>query len=252
VSEQNQAAAASLTPDQAERIKAATINNIVKKIKKGGTPTVAEQKMLEEATSRSGDGFDIRTATCSIKDLAELFGYTTQRVDQLVDEGFVVKRSRGKYSVWESIKGLLLHRETKKKNQWDGEEGGDYEAHRTRLTKAKADVAEIAAFIAKGQAHDAGAVEAVWTDMLMNCRAKLLSMPTRLAPKLRKETNLAVCKDLIEQAIHDALLELSSYDPVRVTNEYLQTNKAVIEKNSLDNEEQKGKYQRDEEKFFPS
>ncbi len=196
MSEPNPTAAASLTPDQAERIKAATISNM--------------------------------TAVCSIKDLAELFGYTTQRIDQLVDEGFVVKRSRGKYSVWESIKGLILHRDTKKKNQWDGEEGGDYEAHRARLTKAKADVAEIQASIAKGQAHDAGAVEAVWTDMLMNCRSKLLGMPSKLAPKLRKETDLAVCKDLIEQAVHEALAELASYDPVRVTNEYLQTHRLDV------------------------
>jgi phage terminase Nu1 subunit (DNA packaging protein) len=228
VSEPNPTVAASITPDQAERIKAATISNIVKKIKKGGTPTVAEQKLLEEATARSAEGFDIRTAVCSIKDLAELFGYTTQRIDQLVDEGFVVKRSRGKYSVWESIKGLILHRDTKKKNQWDGEEGGDYEAHRARLTKAKADVAEIQASIAKGQAHDAGAVEAVWTDMLMNCRSKLLGMPSKLAPKLRNETDLAVCKDLIEQAVHEALAELASYDPVRVTNEYLQTHRLDV------------------------
>ena len=228
MSDQPSTVAASLTPDQAERIRAATISNIVKKIKKGGTPTVAEQKMLEEATAKSAEGFDIRTATCSIKDLAELFGYTTQRVDQLCEEGLVVKRSRGKYALWDSLKGMILHRDTKKKNQWDGEEGGDYEAHRARLTAAKADVAEIAAKIAKGQAHDAGAVEAVWTDMLMNCRSKLLGMPSKLAPKLRKESDLAVCKDLIEQAVHDALAELAAYDSTRITNEYLSTHRLDV------------------------
>lgn len=218
-----------ITPEQAERIRAATISNIVKKIKNGGTPTATEAKMLEEATAVGGPVVDLRTALCSIRDLADLFGYTTQRLDQLVDEGLVVKRSRGRYAVWESIKGLLLHLQTKKKNQWDtGEDAGDYETHRARLTAAKADVAEIQAAIAKGQAHDAGAVEAVWTDMLMNCRSKLLSIPTRLAPKLRKESDLAKVKDILETAVTEALAELAAYDPTRVTNEYLSTHRVDV------------------------
>jgi phage terminase Nu1 subunit (DNA packaging protein) len=166
--------------------------------------------------------------TCGSKDLAELFGYSAKRIEQLADEGIVVKRSRGKYALWESIKGLVLHRDTKKKNQWDGDEGGSYEEHRARLTAAKADVAEISAAIAKGQAHDAGAVEAVWTDMLMNARSKLLALPTRLAPKLRKANDLAVVKDILETAITEALNELAAYDPARVTNEYLSTHRVDV------------------------
>lgn len=164
---------------------------------------------------------------CSANDLADLFGYSSKRIEQLTTEGIVVKRSRGQYAAWESIKGLIQHRDTKRKNQWDSDpnstDGGSYEAHRARLTAAKADVAEIAAAIAKGQAHDAGAVEAVWTDMLMNCRSKLLAMPTRLAPKIRKETDLAVVKDILETAVNEALAELAAYDPAVVTDEYIST-----------------------------
>lgn len=175
---------------------------------------------------------DLKSETCTAAELAELFGYDVRRIQQLSDEGIVVKRSRGKYSLWESLKGLIRHRDTKKKNQWDGngetEDGQNYEAHRARLTAAKADVAEIAASIAKGQAHDAGAVEAVWTDMLMNCRSKLLALPTRLAPKLRKETQLNSVREILETAIHEALAELASYDPARITNEYLQTHRLDV------------------------
>lgn len=231
MSEQNPTSAAKLTAEQAERIRAATISNIVKKIKKGGTPTVAEQKALDEAVAAPAGG-DLKSLHCTANDLADLFGYTTKRIEQLTAEGIVVKRSRGRYALWDSLKGLILHRDTKRKNQWDGdpnsEEGQSYEAHRARLTAAKADVAEIAAAIAKGQAHDAGAVEAVWTDMLMKCRSKLLAMPTRLAPRLRKETDLAVVKDIIETAVTEALAELSSYDPTVVTNEYLQTHRLDV------------------------
>ena len=231
MSDQPNPAAAQLTPDQAERIRAATISNIVKKIKKGGTPTVAEQKLLEEATTKPA-GTDIRTILCTANDLADLFDYSTKRIEQLTAEGIVVKRSRGRYAMWESIKGLILHRDTKRKNQWDGNpdtpEGADYERERALLTRVKREIAEIAAAIAKGQAHDAGAVEVVWTDMLMNCRSKLLAIPTRLAPKIRKETDLAVVKDILETAINDALAELAAYDPSVVTNQYLSTHRLDV------------------------
>lgn len=195
---------------------------------------------------------DLKSETCTAAELAELFGYDVRRIQQLSDEGIVVKRSRGKYSLWESLKGLIRHRDTKKKNQWDGngetEDGQNYEAHRARLTAAKADVAEIAASIAKGQAHDAGAVEAVWTDMLMNCRSKLLAIPTKLAPKMRKENDLAVCQDLLEKAVNEALHELADYDANKVTREYMSQNKGKIMENILDKDPSDTEYQRDEKK----
>jgi len=64
--------------------------------------------------------------------------------------------------------------------------------------------------------------------MLMNCRSKLLSMPSRLAPRIRKETDLAVVKDLLETAVHEALAELAAYDPARVTNEYLSAHRLDV------------------------
>ena len=61
-------------------------------------------------------------------------------------------------------------------NQWDDGSAGYSEA-RARLTKAKADIAELDAELKKGTAHDAEAVAAVWADMIGNARAKLLSLP---------------------------------------------------------------------------
>lgn len=220
--------AATLTPELADKVRAATISNIVKKIKKGGTPTAHETKLLEDATGEAGN-VSIRTVTCSIKDLAELFGYTTQRIDQLTAEGLVVKKGRGKYALWESVRGIVYHRETKKTNQWDGEDGGDYETHRARLTKAKADIAEMDAGIRKAQVHDAGAVAAVWGDMIANAKAKLLSMPTALAGRIHGEESLELVKERIEEAVHQALNELANYDPSLATKRYVSEHSGPLE-----------------------
>jgi phage terminase Nu1 subunit (DNA packaging protein) len=224
---------AQLTPDQADRIRAATISNIVKKIKKGGTPTVAEQKLLEEATAAPKTLGDIKVATCSSELLAEWFGYDKRRIEQFADEGVVVRVSRGNYSVWDSVRGIVHHRETKRKNQWDGDpdspEGLDYEAHRARLTKAKADIAEIEADLRKAQVHDAGAVMAVWADMISNAKAKLLAMPTTLAGRLHGEESLEEIRNLIEEAVNQALNELAEYDPTLATDRYVSNHSGDVE-----------------------
>jgi phage terminase Nu1 subunit (DNA packaging protein) len=231
VSEENQATAGQLTPDQADRIRAATISNIVKKIKKGGTPTVAEQKLLEESTVTPKIG--LKTATCTAGELAEMFGYDKRRIEQFADEGVVVRVARGSYSVWDSIRGIVHHRETKRKNQWDGDpdspEGQDYEAHRARLTKAKADIAEIEADLRKAQVHDGGAVMAVWADMISNAKAKLLSMPTTLAGRVHGEESLEAIRNLIEEAVIQSLNELAEYDPSLATDRYVQEHRGSLE-----------------------
>lgn len=231
MSEPNQQGA-QLTPDQAERIRAATISNIVKKIKKGGTPTVAEQKLLEEATAAPATG-DIKTATCSGPELAEWFGYDKRRIEQFADEGVVVRVSRGRYAVWDSVRGIVHHRETKRKNQWDGdpdsEAGADYERERALLTRAKREIAEIEADLRKAQVHDAGAVMAVWGDMISNAKAKLLSMPTTLAGRVHGEESLEAIKNLIEEAITQALNELSEYDPSLATDRYVSNHSGDVE-----------------------
>lgn len=172
---------------------------------------------------------DTKSPSVDVNTLAKLFNLTTVWVQKLAKEGVIAKAERGRYELWPSIKGYIKHLQDRRVNQWDTDEDDEgYGKHRARLTGAKADVAEIAAAIAKGQAHDAGAVEAVWTDMLMNCRSKLLAMPTRLAPKLRKETQLATVREILETAIHEALAELASYDPARITNEYLSTHRLDV------------------------
>lgn len=177
----------------------------------------------------------LKGAICPKSELLELTGYTPQRLDQLVAEGTIVRVGRGMYDVWPTLVGLMLHIKSKKLNQWDGDksegeaEGGGYEYHRARLTAAKADVAEIDAMLRKGQAHDGGAVAQVWGDMLMNARAKLLSLPKSMAGQVHGEESLERVEALLSDAIHNALNELSEYDPALVTDAYVQSHSESME-----------------------
>lgn len=166
--------------------------------------------------------------SCTASDLQDLLGLTSaERIRQLAREGIIIRNSQhGRFLLKESVRGYLAYKATARKNQWDSdgsEAGDDYEAHRARLTKAKADIAEMQAAILKGTVHEAKAVEAVWTDHLVNCRAKLLGMPRRLAARLHSESNPNGIERVLESAIYEALNELAEYDPEIVMQKYLST-----------------------------
>jgi phage terminase Nu1 subunit (DNA packaging protein) len=174
---------------------------------------------------------DNKSPTVDVGTLAKLFNLTAVRVQQLAKDGVIAKAERGKYELWASIRGYIKFLQERKVNQWSGE-GGDennYAKHRSRLTQAKADMAQIQAAAMRGSYHEAGIVEEVWVDMLMNCRSKLLSLPSRLAPKLRKEAEISAVKSILEDAICDALKELSNYDPSLITNRYIQKHITDVE-----------------------
>lgn len=60
--------------------------------------------------------------------------------------------------------------------------------------------------------HDGQEVERVWTNMLMNMKGKLLSIPTKVAPQLIARDDVALIQDMLQTEIHEALQELSEYD----------------------------------------
>lgn len=83
-----------------------------------------------------------------------------------------------------------------------------------RLRKAKADasVAERNAQLAEGKVIDLASVSAIMIPMISNARSKLLALGTRLAPILLGVDNIPQIKATIDEAIYEALVELSETD----------------------------------------
>lgn len=177
--------------------------------------------------SRPADSPSVEVCT-----LAKLFNLTAVRIHQLASDGVVIRVARGKYDLWQSIRNYIKYLQERKVNQWSGskeaDNPGDYETHRARLTKAKADIAELDAELKKGTAHDAEAVSIVWADMIGNARAKLLSLPTTLASQLEGMT-IQERKEAIQHGVNEALKELADYSPEIVTQEYVAAHSAEPE-----------------------
>ena len=89
----------------------------------------------------------------------------------------------------------------------------DYNAARARKMEADADLAELELLQAKKELLSANDVFNSWVEVLAAMRAKMLSLPTVTAPLVANETDIGAIQHIIEKQIHEALNELSTYEP---------------------------------------
>jgi phage terminase Nu1 subunit (DNA packaging protein) len=166
----------------------------------------------------------LRKATGSVGDLAELFGLTEMRIQQLAKSGTVVKSAHGQYLLWKSIQGYIAFLQERAAGRSAGTDDIDpesYEHHRARLYAARADAQEVLAARLKGTVHDASAVAAVMNEMIANARSRLLAIPSISASKVADISDPNECLEILTDAIHEALAELASYNAEAVVAKQL-------------------------------
>lgn len=178
---------------------------------------------------------DTASPTVPVGTLAKLFNLTDMRVQQLSKMGVTLKAAHGRYELWPSIKGYITYLQERAgvkaatSNAEGEDDGGDYNKHRARLYRSKADQSEIEVALIRATVHESESVAKVWEDMIVNARSKLLSLPVKLAPRLEGVADRKEIKAVIEAAVYEALNELSNYDPSRVTRKSLPEHQPEVE-----------------------
>lgn len=89
----------------------------------------------------------------------------------------------------------------------------DYETERTRKMKADADIAEIQLAKLQGTLCVAEDVIKAWETVLQACKSRFLGLPTKTAPLLANEIEIAAIQLILEEQVKEALSELSNYQP---------------------------------------
>ena len=141
---------------------------------------------------------------------AELVGLTARRLRQLADEGQgPAQTASGQYEARE-LGRWFRQRLMSELGVADDGQVYDYEAERARLTKAQADKTELEAAELAGHLVRVDEVEVEWSRMLGSVRSRLLSLPTKAAPRARTALNDEEAAALIEAEILEALQELST------------------------------------------
>jgi len=78
---------------------------------------------------------------------------------------------------------------------------------------AEAQLAEMELAKARHEYVSVADVAGAWGEVLSAVRGRLLSMPTTLATIVANENEVARCQEIIERHAHEALTELSGYEP---------------------------------------
>lgn len=142
--------------------------------------------------------------------IAKLLDLSERRVQQLSRDGVIPKATRGQYDLVGSVRGYVRYLRDQALRAQAGVP--DYASERARFIRARADLAEMEAETMRGGVIAAGDVEAAWIAVLALLRTRLLALPDRLAPQLHAEAGPAGVRDVLRDAIREALEELAETD----------------------------------------
>lgn len=84
---------------------------------------------------------------------------------------------------------------------------------RGRKLNAEAEMAELELAKIRAELVKTEDVVKAWEDVLRAMKAKMLSIPTKMASAMSNESDPNVCKTILDKEIEEALHELANYQP---------------------------------------
>lgn len=147
--------------------------------------------------------------------LADLLGLTPRWIQKLSADG-VLSKDGDRYDLSTAVQEYCEYLRGGAKSNQD-----ELDIETLRLTRAKADKAEIAVELLVGTTASMDAVEQVWGDMVTVFRSKMLGLPGKMAPLLTGKKDPAEVQSLLMEEIVNGLTELASFDPTEVVDKAL-------------------------------
>lgn len=156
------------------------------------------------------------TPAYPVSTIAKLFNLTERRVQQLASDGVIPKADRGKYDLVACVRGYIGFLQ----DRAFGKEVIHADAHkeRARLLKAQADKTELEVKTLKSELIPSDEIAAEWAGLVVAFRSRLLVLPTRGAHLATGLKEFHEIESGLRELVHEALNELSLYDPQTIGN----------------------------------
>lgn len=156
------------------------------------------------------------------KQLADILGLTDRRIRQLkndyglFEKGMTSGKSRKNYCLEKCIPEYIEYKVNSEMNR-----GTDLvkERQQAEHEEIKKKISILKLKRMKRELHAADDVELFLTNMLVDFKNRLLSMPQKVAQLVIGETDINVIVETMEKEVFQALNELSEYDPEKIDNE---------------------------------
>lgn len=158
-------------------------------------------------------GADEAEKAYSVKAIADLLLLSERRVQQLVQEKVIPRARAGEYALTPSVQGYIRYLRDRIQTGDDP----DLTRERALLIKVQRETAELELAAMRGEMHKSEDVKTVWTECIVNCRSRLLAIPTKLAPVLYEAETVADIQEALKKAVYEALDELAEYSKERIS-----------------------------------
>lgn len=140
--------------------------------------------------------------------LARALGLSQPRINQLINEGVVIRdetSNNGKILLFESLRNFFMNR------TGQSDSGVNFNEEKALLMKAKRELAELKLAKVKEEVVNAADMEKAFTKMFTVLRTQLLALPSTLALQLENKDHHEIY-EILSAAMEETLLELSSFD----------------------------------------
>lgn len=136
-------------------------------------------------------------------ELALLLGLTTRRVNQLAEEGLVVRLGHGEFDGPQSVQRYVEHASNRGK---DKETQIDKEREEARLKKEQADTQELKNAKLRKELLPVEEVSRVWSEQVSSIRSGLLAVVSRTRQRMSLSPEDAL---ILDEEIRDAMTKLA-------------------------------------------
>ena len=151
------------------------------------------------------------------KELAKILGVTSRRVRQLRELGFfTLTENEKKYKLEICVQEYI---EYKVKEEAGGGTFLNKEKEQAEHEKIKKEISKLKLRRLRRELHEAKYVELFLTEMLVNFKNSLLSIPSKIAVKIQGEEDINKIVELLREAMWEAIEELIEYDPNKIDKE---------------------------------
>ena len=158
---------------------------------------------------------DVSTLICSAGVLADMLGIKQTTVRHLASSGVMPRVSSGRYKMRDCVHNYVMQLRIQSKNPESGstDEKPELRDMQAKHEAIKLQMSDLQLKLMQGKLHKSEDVEKVMTNMLASMRAKLLSLPSRVAPRVAEASDPTDVMAILQADIYDALHELSEYTP---------------------------------------
>jgi hypothetical protein len=150
----------------------------------------------------------VSEATYPVTTIAKLLILTERQVQSLAKQGVLPKTERARYELVPVVQAYIRYL---RERAMGGAVGGT-EDDRGRLTRAKADIAEMEAERLREILIPEDQIRPVVTAFVARFKQKTLAVAPKAAPMVAVETEPDACHDIIETFLLEALAELAGMD----------------------------------------